>query len=779
MGRSVGIDLGTTNSVVSYVLQDRVETIVNTEGSKLTPSVVLFGQEEIIVGELAKRQIVTQAGLVIRSAKRLMGRRFSEVAGSAADFPFQIMEGDGERAEVVLSDGRQIPPELVAAHVLIRMKETAEDFFSEEVDSAVITVPAHFNDAQRTATKKAAELAGLNVLRIINEPTAAALAYGLGRVRESQTVAVFDFGGGTFDISVLHIENDIFEVLATNGDTELGGDNLDEALANHLCDAVTEQTGIDPRGDRASLARIREVAEKVKIELSSLKSTHISLPFIVADQSGPKHYEGEMTREQFNALAEPYFRRLIGPCRQVLSDARLKPEQVSEVLLVGGSTRIPRVQEIVQQFFGKTPNRSVNPDEAVAMGAAIQAGVMRGDLAEVLLLDVTPLSLGIELAGGVFRPLIERNSSIPCEATRKFTTVMDNQRSVMVHVLQGERAKASENRTLAKFRLTGIPPMPKELPEIEVTFRIDADGILEVSAVDLTSGVTAGVQVEGYGALALDSEEIEKLLEEVKRHVQEDEDFLRSAGRRAQAERLSSRMQTVLDEAGDVVTPEDMKRIKETMIRHDLMVAAKDWNIVDGYEEILQEMIEKYEGMGDALRSLGREFDFKSTDDLELPSPYEMEELNEPPPQKQDRKKSGGKEPGQAKSPAPPAPAPPAGSFDLEDGDSNLPPPPGETPYHSPAPAPAPRKPPASAPPFAPKSPRPQLRRGPLSRPTNPIPFPGSYQEDPSGAGAHPMFFDQEGGEGTLPRVSHAPDPAFDDPFPPEEPDSEPPPPPK
>ncbi len=598
MGHSIGIDLGTTNSVVAVVSGDRAETIPNPEGQKTTPSVVLFGEKETVVGELAKRQLVTSHGLVVRSAKRLMGRRFHEVEDYADELPFQLVEAEDQRAEIQLATGRVVAPEVVSAQVLRKMRETAEEFLGERVDSAVVTVPAHFNDAQRTATKRAAELAGLHVSRIINEPTAAALAFGFRRTDEPKIIAVFDFGGGTFDISIVQLQEDIFEVLSTNGNTHLGGDDIDEAIYSELRQGILTQTSIDAAEDPQAVARLREAAERAKTELSSLNTTHISLPFIVSDSSGPKHFEREFTRGDFNRLIHPVLDELIPPCRNALSDARLRPEEIDEVILVGGSTRIPMVQQLVADFFGRTPNRSVNPDEAVAIGAAIQAGVMRGELAEILLLDVTPLSLGIELAGGVFKPLIERNSSIPCEATRKFTTVVDNQSSVMVHVLQGERAIAAENRTLARFRLTGIPAMPKELPEIEVAFRIDANGILEVSATDLTSGVNTGVQVEDYGEYApLTEEQRQKLMADVAAHSKEDQEFLRTAHRRAQAQHVQVMAQRIADTEDDRVEEEDLRALKETMLRHDLAVIRADWDAAEAQEEVLGRLIDKYEGI--------------------------------------------------------------------------------------------------------------------------------------------------------------------------------------
>lgn len=594
MGFSVGIDLGTTNSAVAYVNQDRVETILNQEGSRITPSVVLFG-EEIIVGDLAKRQAVTKPGKVIRSAKRLMGLRFEEALPFKDQLPFEISEGSDGRAEILLADGRKIPPELVSAQVLIKMRDTAEEFYGDQVNGAVITVPAHFNDAQRTATKRAAEIADIEVLRIVNEPTAAALAYGFGQENIHNTIAVFDLGGGTFDISILSISGDIFEVLSTNGDNHLGGDNIDEILIGIITRGIQEKTGINPMSDLTAKTRVREAAERAKIELSSLKKAAVSLPFIVSDERGPQHYESEISRGEYEEAIAPLIERLREPCRCALEDARISVGELHEVIMVGGSSRIPAVQDFVKHFFHRTPNLSVNPDEAVAIGAAIQGGVMRGELAELLLLDVTPLSLGIELAGGIYKPLIERNSNIPCEASRKFTTVVDNQQVVGVHVMQGERAIAAENRTLARFKLTGIPPMPKELPEVEVNFRIDADGILEVSAMELTSGVSAGIQVEGYGELAsLSNEEIQGILESVTTHREKDEAFIRAAPRRAQAAQLQKKIDQLIELGADDISPKDMKTLKETLLRHDLAAAAHDWSAAETHEIVLNDYIDRY-----------------------------------------------------------------------------------------------------------------------------------------------------------------------------------------
>lgn len=610
MARTIGIDLGTTNSVVAFVENGRPETIPNPEGSKLTPSVVLYTATETVVGELAKRQLVTSPGDGVRSIKRLMGKRFSEVSGIVEDFPYTVVEGDDDRAEVALGRGAVVAPEAVSADVLARLRMTAEDYLGEEITQAVITVPAYFNDAQRTATKIAAEMAGLEALRLLNEPTAAALAYGAGHTND-EIIAVFDFGGGTFDVSILQLRDDIFEVLSTCGDTHLGGDDLDIRLMTEICDEILQQTGIDPTQDAQAMARIHEAAEKAKREVSSVTSTEISLPFIVADSKGPKHYTRTLKREEFIHMVQPILDRLIEPCRQAIADARLTVDKIQNVLLVGGSTRIPRVAEMVKDYFHREPNRSVNPDEAVALGAAIQAGVMSGALAEVLLLDVTPLSLGIELAGGVFKPLIGRNSSIPCEASRKFTTVVDNQTVVLVNVMQGERKVASENRQIAQFRLTGIPPMPRELPEIMVRFHIDANGILEVAAMDLTSGQQTGIVVEGYGQLAADKREAQKAVVEAEKAAIADEMFARFAERRTRAERYQNSILRIIEAGGSSIIEADLKAMKETMFRHDLAINDRDELGMAVAEERLQELIDKYSSYLAVNDALGAQFDFK------------------------------------------------------------------------------------------------------------------------------------------------------------------------
>ncbi len=593
MSPQIGIDLGTTNSVVAYVEGNRSETIPNSEGQKTTPSVVLLREEELVVGELAKRQLVAQPYSTVRSVKRLMGQRFSEVRSRIDDFPFRVVEGPEDKALIEL-EGLMVTPEEVSAAVLTKMRMTAEEYLGEDVDQAVITVPAHFNDSQRTATKKSAEIAGLEVLRIINEPTAAALAYGIDKSAE-ELVAVFDFGGGTFDISLLQLSKGIFEVLATNGDTQLGGDNLDQVLVQWIADEIMVETEIDPRGDIQALQRIRETAEKVKCELSSLQSTSISLPFIVSDENGPKHFNREITRETFLSLVRPILDRLVPPCRMVLKDAGLKPDRIQRVLLVGGSTRIPEVRSMVKDLFKRDPSHSINPDEAVALGAAIQCGIISGALQEVLLLDVVPLSLGIELAGGVFKPLISRNSTIPTTVTRKFTTVVDNQESVMVHVLQGERKMAKENRTLARFRLVGISPAPREVPEVQVRLHIDANGILQVSAQDLTSGTAESITVESYSSALPSSEEIERAVQDAQSHSIEDQLFVTGAHQMERIQNLQYQMDQFLKMV-DTLTEEEFKSVKEGMIRLDIAARARDWSEIDTVELEFKMLRGKYSG---------------------------------------------------------------------------------------------------------------------------------------------------------------------------------------
>jgi molecular chaperone DnaK len=590
----IGIDLGTTNSVVAILRGDKPEVIPNAEGNKTTPSIVLFEQNgQTIVGELAKRQWLARPTETVRSIKRLMGRRFSEIKDQRERFPYELVGNNQDQVRVKIH-GVEHSPEEISAEILRKMKESAEAFLDEDVAQAVVTVPAYFNDSQRQATKKAGEMAGLDVLRIINEPTAAALAYGLGK-ESTEHVAIFDFGGGTFDISILDLDEDVFEVRSTCGDTALGGDDVDRCLFDFIRTEIGEQTGLDIKNDPTAVQRVMEMAEKVKCELSTLESTTINLPFIIADPSGPKHYLRTLTREEFEKMCGPLFQRLLRPCEQAIADARLKIEEVSTVLLVGGSTRIPTVRTLVRQFFRRDPSTSINPDEAVALGAAIQAGVMTGSLREVLLLDITPLSLGIELQGGIFAPLILRNSSIPTSAKKRFTTVRDNQTAVWVHVLQGERKQARENRTLGHFRLAGIPPAPREIAEIEVNFSIDANGILTVGAMDLTSGVSQGINIESF-LQAIDGDP-EVMVEEAEKKAEEDRRFLRETRQKVRFLRTVEMFSTFVNRYQGKLEETDLAELKKAMLRLDIALTQNDFASAEQADKEMNEICNRYSDM--------------------------------------------------------------------------------------------------------------------------------------------------------------------------------------
>jgi len=567
----IGIDLGTTNSVVAVMEGKEAKVIPNPEGNRLTPSVAAFTDKgETLVGEPARRQAVTNPKRTVSSIKRFMGRRHNEVASEEKIVPYQIVGGPQDYVKVGI-DGKEYTPPEISAMTLRKLKESAEAYLGHKVNKAVITVPAYFNDAQRQATKDAGQIAGLEVARIINEPTAASLAYGLDK-KKAEKIAVFDFGGGTFDISVLEVADGVFRVISTNGDTHLGGDDIDDCLINYVADEFKKEQGIDLRQDTMALQRLQEACEKAKKELSSAQSTDINLPFITADATGPKHLQMNITRSKFEQLVDHLVERCRGPVQKALEDAKLKPSEIDEVVLVGGSTRIPKVQELVKSIFGKEPHKGVNPDEVVAVGAAIQGGVLAGDVKDVLLLDVTPLTLGIETLGHVMTPLVERNTTIPTERKQIFSTADDNQTAVTVRVFQGERKMAPDNRLLGEFNLEGIPPAPRGVPQIEVKFDIDANGILNVSAKDLGTGKEQTVRIEQSSGLS--EEEIDKMRKDAELHAEEDKKKRDLAEARNQADSMCFQIEKLIKEHEAKLSDADKSAVNAAIAINELEQAS-------------------------------------------------------------------------------------------------------------------------------------------------------------------------------------------------------------
>lgn len=586
MGKIIGIDLGTTNSCVAVMEGGEPVVIQNSEGGRTTPSVVAFSKDgERLVGAPAKRQAITNPEKTVSSIKRFMGRMYNEVKDEIGQVSYNVVKSDDDGTARVKIEDRNYAPQEISAMVLQKMKQTAEEYLGEKVTDAVITVPAYFNDAQRKATQEAGKIAGLQVKRIINEPTAASLAYGLDKKEQDQTIIVYDLGGGTFDVSVLDLGDGVFEVKSSSGDTHLGGDDFDQRIINFLADEFKKDEGIDLRKDPMAMQRLKDAAEKAKIELSSSQKTNVNLPFITATDSGPKHLNIDLTRSKFEQLVDDLVKKTITPCEKALKDAGISKNEIDQVILVGGSTRIPKIQEVVKEFFGKDPSKGVNPDEVVAVGAAIQGGVMSGDVEDVVLLDVTPLTLGIETLGGVMTKLIEANTTIPTSKKETFSTAADSQTSVEIHVLQGERAKAQDNRTLGRFHLDGIPPAPRGVPQIEVTFDIDANGVLNVSAKDKGTGKEQSIRIESSSGLS--EEEIEKMRHAAKEHAEEDKKIKEKVETLNKADSLIFSTRKQLKEHEDKISEGSKQKIEDAL--NKLEEAHKQENL-DEIEPAMEEL---------------------------------------------------------------------------------------------------------------------------------------------------------------------------------------------
>ena len=598
MSKVIGIDLGTTNSCVAILEGGDPQVIANVEGVRTTPSIVAFTKEgERLVGQVAKRQAVTNPENTIFSIKRFMGRKYNEVAEEMKKVPYQVAAGSNGNAVVKAAEAEHLPQQ-ISAMVLQKMKETAEAYLGEKVTQAVVTVPAYFNDSQRQATKDAGKIAGLDVLRIINEPTAASLAYGLGKEKKDEKIAVYDLGGGTFDISILELGEGVFEVKATNGDTHLGGDDFDQKVIDYLADEFKKEYGIDLREDKMALQRLKEGAEKAKCELSTTMQTEVNLPFITADASGPKHLNITITRSKLEQLVDDLIQRTVGPCRKALSDSGLTAGDIDEIILVGGQTRMPKVQEVVEQLFGKEPHKGVNPDEVVAIGAAIQGGILSGDegVKDVLLLDVTPLSLGIETLGGISTKLIERNTTIPTSKTQTFSTAADNQSAVTIHVLQGERDMAVYNRTLGRFDLVGIPPAPRGIPQIEVSFDIDANGIVNVSAKDLGTSKQESIKIEASEKLS--DEEIDQMVKDAEAHADEDLKKREEVEIHNQADSVIYSTEKSLEDYGDNLDESDKKNVEEAIENLRQTMAGSD---IEATKSAIESLVQASHKLAEAM----------------------------------------------------------------------------------------------------------------------------------------------------------------------------------